>query len=92
MKATEDVVLRVGLELFGARGLSVLLVWSFALVAMAPLGAGRAWTLAHGPLSVSTRYRRVAELDRLREALAAEGYDVSTAHSGIGEAMWRVAA
>ena len=76
MKADDSAVLKIGIRLFGAGHLAVLLGWCAWLLMVAPKDADREWVLSSGPMSMATRYRRVRELEQLREALVAEGYDV----------------
>jgi hypothetical protein len=94
MKADERAVLKVGLRLFGATHLAVVLGWCAWLLAIAPEDADRAWVLANGPMSVPTRYRRVRELEQLREALIAAGYELEGVAEGsrLGAALEAVAA
>jgi hypothetical protein len=94
VKADERATLTVGLRLFGAAHLAVLLGWCAWLVAVAPADCDRAWVLAHGPMSVPTRYRRVHELEALRAALSEAGYGLADVADGssLAAALGAVAA
>jgi hypothetical protein len=75
-KLTDEALVRAFVDTLGVPTAASLMGWAILSSIGAPPDADRRWYRAHGFGAQSTRYRRVDEMLRVRQALIDAGYDV----------------